>query len=382
MRGEIESRFEVPVMRECLNKLLPIVISMMICATAIGCPPKPAPLSAAFESDSNIDPITVVITTEKEVLIGYLPDCTIQSKTFPRDDVLSYWSDGVLLKGTGVPEWMDFDRGKCEFISNPGVDLDQFEKPLSVNPGEKIIYALGHTVPPSRAVEAHHLDGREFDQIGALVADEVEPIWPMPSNGWILFWVDRPDQTGNNPLDDTPTRKLRVYGEGNIGGEFYDVIDYFLINDGLIMNTEKDGWVLFEAENVLVRQRTMSLGQIPGKLRPLARDVDEILIASDSPDNTGSVLYTYGAYTRGIGQLWDPSDLLGDVKIHALAVKSPGDYYLIADSTEKPGREFSIVHLVDGNASVVGTVTFADEARSAQIFVNPMDETAVEETGD
>ena len=75
----------------------------------------------------------------------------------PRHEILAVWGDGLLAAGDGTVEWLDFDASTGVYVPNPNVDLTSWDTPVAVDPTDRVIYTLGHTVLPSRKLEALRL---------------------------------------------------------------------------------------------------------------------------------------------------------------------------------------------------------------------------------
>ena len=208
--------------------MVTVVLSAMMALA--GCPQPGYVGPVRFELDGLQDKLTVVAVTDETIYFSMVPDdqsVDFSTEILDMENIDGWWADGF-LKGTQAGlEWIEITDGTGGADQKSADSLTAWHQPLAIDPDEGIIYSLGHTTPPARAIEAHYLDGREFEQIGAIVADIVEPVWPLPSNGWTLFWVDRPNEGGTNAMEGIPTRKLRIYGGSAIGGEFYDVVDYY-----------------------------------------------------------------------------------------------------------------------------------------------------------
>jgi len=341
------------------------VISILICHVFSGCPGALGQ-QPGVEIRSGIVPMTVVIEDAENYHFYFLPGCT-EPAVYPKEQVKAYWHGGLLIDGADGVEWLDFDPESCEYVTNPGVDLTKWETPIAVDPGEKIIYAFGHTTPPARAVEAHYLDGREFTPAGSLAAEIVEPLDLFTTNGWPVFRVDRPGQAGTNLLEDIPTRKLRIHSGKYYAGEYYGVIDWFALNDNVIINSESEGWIILEREGIIVRPRTLSFSQMPGELTPYGRAGDELLVYSDellaTPHRNGeaneagrNLFFSYGIYSRAVSEIWEPERTVYDAgsdgtDFYALLMAEPYDHVLTVERITS-GTPEEIVKISTGRNSI------------------------------
>ncbi len=330
-----------------------------------------------------------VITSDETTHIFQLPKVD-SILSLPATELLSYWSNGILKKSEGKVEWLELDEATGTYKSVPN-DLTSWIMPIAVDPVERIIYALGHTVPPMRQLEMHYLDGRPSTQAGQLTADEIETLSPLPTNGWPVFYVDRKASPEAVNIDNSPTRKLRVYGGTNIGGEFPNVLGVFFLPDNVVLNREDEGWFLCEIHGATVYQRTMSVDQIPGKLRPLTRIGDIVLIASDEVEGgdpaeatetekdkpadekvKSCTLYSYGAYTRDVVEVWKATLSNGrPAIILSIAAAGLNDYYMVLGSLPDQ-KKLTVVHYLNGQTTDVATVTLRKPVESTSIFLlNP-----------
>ena len=290
--------------------------------------PAPEAVSGELEIVDDADPSIWTITAGDSIYIYRLPSGDlIHSGT--SDEILAVWARGMLTKSDGTFEWKDLDLETGEYSPVDGIELTSWNLPVAVDPEERIVYAFEHTVPPSRVINAYRLNGREPVQTASLAAEEIELLDPLPVNGWPVFYVDRPSQEGAISPSDEPTRKLRVYSGRYIGGEFPNVTDVVTLSEDVAIYREDAGWLLFEEFGGMVQQRTMSLGQIEGNPRPLARDGNEILVASEMSSSEGSKLYSYGAYTREVSEMPGPSQTSEPGELLALTVKETGEYYAV-----------------------------------------------------
>lgn len=290
-----------------------------------------------------------------------------------QDDVLAFWSDGMLVKDGVEVDWLDFDPETESYVADPDADLTSWDTPVAVDPEKRIIYALAHMVAPSRKIEAHFLDGSEPEHVNQFTADEVETVDPLPNKGWTLIYVDRPGQATAATIDKKPTRRLRVYGGDKLGGEFHDVQSFFILEGCVVLNRE-EGWFLLEpgAGPMGVSNRTMSLSQIPGRPRPLARFEDTIVVASDELADdgetvTGCRLYTYHVYMRSVEEIWDSSEAGEQIAILSLAVRGLNDYLIVVGSFPESKR-LTLGRLKDGDWSPLASADLPTPATSTEVF--------------
>ncbi len=349
-----------------------IIAAFAICMSITGCGDRTDLPAFKIDVTGECEPATWVITSGDQVNVVRLPEGDIILQ-LPREETLSIWSDGYLMKKDNSVEWLDLDRDTGEYISSPDLELTSWDTPVAVDPVEKIVYAFGHSTPPTRIIEAHYLLSGLTEQTGTFVATEIETLDVLPCNGWPIFYIDRPVQAGSISTDNEPTRKLRVYGGRHVGGEFPDVLDFFFLKDNMILNRESEGWILFEISGLSVRQRTMSLNLIPGRPRPLARVMDTILIASDeisegTDKTTGSSLYSYGAYTRDIAEVWNPADMGSAAEILSLTVLDEDDYYIALGSLPEPD-ELVLVHYHGGDWDETARVKLSEPAIDTSIYL-------------
>jgi hypothetical protein len=352
-----------------------VLILTVLVAPAVGCRKgRESPAKTGLDILMESDPAVWSITSGGTTQILDLPSGKV-SYEGSADEVLAVWVDGILKKTDSTVEWLDYDPGSGGYESNPGVDLTSWETPIAVDPVARIIYAFGHSVPPSRVIQEHYLDGREPREVGQLVADEVEVFSPFPSNGWPVFYVDRPGQAGAITIDESPTRKTRIYGGEHIGGEYPDVLEVFFLRNEVAVKLESEGWVFMEIDGRVVEKRTMSLGQIPGVPRPMARVGDAVLVAADDLADdgvtvTGSRLYLYGLYSRTVDLVWDPVDLMPPAKILALAVKASGDYYIVLGSPPDM-KILTLVRYRGDSVEIIASLTLPEPVTATSVFFIP-----------
>jgi len=355
--------------------ILSVLLVLVFVTPAVGCRRgQESPVKTGLEILEESDPTVWSITSGDTIRILELPTGKVRYEG-PADEVLAVWVDGILKKADSTVEWLDCDPESGEYEPNPGVDLTSWETPIAVDPVARIIYAFGHSVAPSRVIQEHYLDGREPREVGQLVADEVEVFSPFPSNGWPVFYVDRPGQAGAITIDQSPTRKMRIYGGEHIGGEYPDVLEIFFLQNEVVVNLESEGWVFMEINGRVVGKRTMSLGQIPGVPRPLARVGDAVLVAGDDLADdqvtvTGSKLYLYGLYSRAVDLVWDPVDLMQPAKILAVAAKASGDYCIVLGSLPDM-KVLTLVRYRDDNREITARMTLLEPVTSTSVFFIP-----------
>ncbi len=290
----------------------------------------------------------------------------------PRSEILSIWAGGMLRQGEEGVEWLDLDRETLEYAADPVVELTSWEKPIAVSPKDRIIYAMGHTVPPLRSLRVYFLDGSDFEEVDQLTADVLEPFDMLTSSGWPMFFLDRPGQAGAATPEKRPTRRLRLYHEKDFGGEFMDVYGVYPLSGCVVVHSD-EGWLFLEPGGYpAVVARTMSLGEIPGEIRALARDGDTILMASNSVDEEGEItttdaLYSYGTYTRVAEQIWTPSEPHEPVMILDAEVIGPKDYLMVTGSPSDLS-ELVLVRLKNGYWSELAKVGMNQPATDVYVF--------------
>jgi len=360
-----------------ITPILIIAISLSVCLQACWGPKIPDNTQIVVTGD--MLPAIVTVRSENddardrnELEIFMLPEGRLISQV-PLDELQSIWSDGMLIMRDGSVEWLDLDRETGEYVPNPAYQLTSWETPVAVNSDENILYAFAHTVPPGREIHAYYGDGRESERVGQLAADEIEVLDELPSNGWPVFYVDRPGQAGAVMVDQSSTRKMRVYGGSYLAGEYPDVLDIFFLEKDVVLNRETEGWIFCEITYPLISSRTMSLDTIPGDPRPLARDGDVILFASYEeaeccPGETESILFAYGVYTRTLEEIWNPSQWGDPLRILSMAVVGPGDYYIVTDRQTLPGL-FDIWRFREGTATEVANGRGATESSEVRIYL-------------
>jgi len=320
----------------------------------------------------NTEPVMWVVTSGESRYFFMLPDSLDPIRTEPVSEILTYWNGGFLRRFEGVTEWYEWDSETSQFIADPGVDLTEWENPVAVDGDGRIIYAFEHTAPPVRKVSKHLLDGTEPETVITIAAEEVELIAPLPSNGWPVFWVDRPSQAGAVTVNDEPTRKLRIQRDGNVGGEVPDSLGFYFLEDNLVVNREEEGWILYEPRASSISQRTMSIDTIEGDLTPLERVYNTILISADTTDDSGanlSTLYSYEIYaTRTIREIWNTSVLDFEAHIMNLAVLGSDEYYIIVGRMPEL-RNIVLIHYRDGEWSEIVASVFPEPVTDADIFL-------------
>jgi hypothetical protein len=325
------------------------------------------------------DMVWTIVTTppgaeEDSVYFYKYPDAT---KIFsgPAKDIPAYWGYGYIEKTDAGIEWKDFDPSSGIFNANPGLKLTSWDTPVSVDPSRKTLYCFGYSVAPTRKLEADFLDGREKELVNQLVAEEFELLTPLPTNSWTVFYVDRPKEARNVTPEETPTRKMRIYAGRSLGGEHSGVSEIFLLHDSVVVNKDNE-WILFERGGATgVKNGPMSLSQIPGELSPLARFGDTILVASDQPSGdekkpAGSVLYTYGVYTRSVQQVWTGSDQNPAQRILAITPVSETEFLVVVGSLPEL-KALTLGRLKDGNWEPLVKATFRSPATRTEIYFPP-----------
>lgn len=290
----------------------------------------------------------------------------------PEDEVLTSWDTGMLTRRDGEFQWWDLDLDTGEYNPVDELDLTSWHTPVAVDPQERIIYTFEHTVPPTRTIKAHYLDGRVPERTAEIVAEEIETLDPLPANGWPIFYVDRPSQAGAVTPEDEPTRKLRIYSGDNIGGEFPNVTYIQTLGDDVAIHSDDTGWMLLEEKLGIVERRTMSLGQIPGNPRPLARDGNVILVASEQPSadgetEGGSALYRYEAYIRSVSEMPGPSKPDEPGKILSISVREPDEYYAVVGILPEM-RTLALFRYIDEKWVEDARITLEDEPDSTRIL--------------
>lgn len=342
-----------------------------------GCTKNKSEWTPKMETVGKVPDITWTIITRppgsqnNSMFIYQYPDGTLIENT-ARDNVLSYWGDGYLYKGESGVEWRELDRKSGDFKQNPGVDLTSWDTPVAVDRKNGIIFSFGHSVKPTRILEAHFLNGMEKMTVNQLVADEYELLNPLPNNGWSVFFVDRPKQEGAITIHELPTRRMRIYGGTVYGGEYPKVKQVFMLENAVAVEME-DNWYIFQAGGFLgVQNRTMSLRQISGQLRPLSLLDDTLLVASDILDDDGktaksSTLHTYGIYTRAVKQIWDASESGFPAKILAFYASAPDDYLIVVGKLPEL-KKLSLGRLNNGVWEVLANAVLANNVDSTVIF--------------
>lgn len=357
--------------KRCNPDIAALLLFTVIAAFNVSCrktedEPVPRAASGELEIVGDADPAIWTITAGPNVYVYRLPSGDlIQSSA--SNEILAIWAWGILTKSDGTFEWKDLDLETGEYTPADGLELTSWNVPVAVDPEERIIYAFEHTVPPSRVINAYRLDGREPVQTASLVAEEFELPDPLPANGWPIFYVDRPSQEGAISPTDEPTRKLRVYSGRYIGGEFPNVSEVVILEEDVAIYREDSGWLLFEEFGGMVQQRTMSLGQIEGNPRPLARDGNEILVAAEMLSGEGSKLYRYGAYTREVSEMPSPSQTAEPGKILALTVKETGEYYVVVGILPEI-RTLVLMRYTGDRWIEHARISFDEEISSTEIF--------------
>lgn len=292
-----------------------------------------------------------------------------------RSDVLTIWTNGMLYKGTSDVEWWDLNLISLEYEPDPGVDLTSWNTPIAVHPEERVIFAMGHQVPPLRVLQAHFLDGTEPEEVNRTTADILEPLDMLPSNGWPMFYLDRPGTRFAVTPDDAPTRRLRLFYNREAAGEFSGILGLWPLKGEVIMHRD-EGWYLLEPGDWRgVVPKTMSLDEISGELRPLERDGDSILFgmketADDSDVATGYKLYRYGAYSRQVEEVWDAWEAVESGEILAGDVIGPDDYLLLLSVS--PWQSLELGRLTRGQWESLGSVTLPEP--SAEFFLFLLEE--------
>jgi hypothetical protein len=139
---------------------------------------------------------------------------------------------------------------------------------------------------------------------------------------------------------------------------------------------DKDGWFLVESNGLgAVTNRSMSLTQILGALRPLARIDDTILVASDQLGSDGkavvaSTLYTYGIYTRLVEKIWDPGSGGSAQKILALTPIGPSDYIAVLGALPDQ-KVLTMGRLKDGAWEAMAKATLDSQPVNTFVFLIP-----------
>jgi hypothetical protein len=294
------------------------------------------------------------------------------------DEVLSYWGNGYLSKIGGKVEWHDLNPFDSTYSVNPGLTLTSWDVPIAVDPLAKTVYAFGNAVKPSLRIELHILGETEPSLGNELVADTYELLTPLPSNGWPVFYVDRPSQAGTAiASEDASTKKLRVYGGTTVGGEISNVKGVFILDYAVAVENDT-GWLLYQRMGPYdVPSRTMSLGQIPGNPRPLALLGDTLLVASDTfsedgKTQTGCALYTYGIYTRLVQQIWDASSTGAVSKILTLTPVEPDDFLVVLGSLPDL-KILTLGNLENNTWNSQSTATLSNPLTSTQVFLLPVE---------
>ncbi len=311
-----------------------LTAAIILCAVVLtGCPqPGPAIPTIVVHDVEGIEPATWTIITGDTVHIRHIPDRP-GSYFGSTEQVLSTWADGILVFREGKLQWVDLNIETGAFEPVPNFEMSGWNDAFGVDPFDRAIYAFGHSVPPSRNIMIQYLDMEEPMYGPQLVADEVEKLYPLTSTGWFAFYVDRPGQANAITIDNSPTRKMRIYHGRVLGAEFPDVLSLFFLEENVVVNREDHGWMLFDSVGALITQRTMSLDQIPGDLRPLSRFDDMIYVATDEVDEEGniisSVLWSYGAYSRDVAEVWNPVDTGQSGKIMAMASMGGDEFYIV-----------------------------------------------------
>ncbi len=356
-----------------------LLLVVAACLIAPGCrKPGASEEATGLQIIAEGHPSTWVIRTEKSLLVYELPSGR-RLHSGPDEEVLAVWADGMLKAKDSTVDWLDLEPESGEYVSNPGVDLTSWNTPVAVDPEARIIYAFEHSVPPTRVIKAHYLDGRDPEHSTQHTAEEFETLHPLPVNGWMAFYVDRPSHAGAITPEEIPTRRLRVNHGRLIGGEFPEALGVYFLRDCVVVNQMEQGWLLLEdGAPGVVDKRTMSLGQIAGSLRPLARDENTILIAADelSDDGetvVGSSLYSYGAYTRQVSEIWDPSAMDGRWKILSLTVREHEDYYIVLGSLPD-ARTIMLVRLFEGEVEEFVRFSSGEPVVDATLFLTEADE--------
>jgi hypothetical protein len=168
---------------------------------------------------------------------------------------------------------------------------------------------------------------------------------------------------------------MRIYGGRSLGGEHAGVSAIYLLHDSVVVKKDNE-WLLFERGGATgVENGPMSLSQIPGELRPLARINDTILVASDQAvgdekNPAGSVLYTYGVYTRSVEQIWSTSDQNPSQKILAITPVGETEFLIVLGALPQL-KVLTLGRLKDGNWEPLVKATLENEVTRTEIDFPP-----------
>jgi hypothetical protein len=327
-------------------------------------------------------------------IVGNPPDCVLALSTgdkgsedsmlyawrFPenrllwsgsRDEVLSIWDRGMLYLGKDGVGWWDLNVETLAYEPASGVDVTWWNKPIAVGPENRIIYTFGHTVEPMRSIQAHYLDGRNPEDVNEFVADIVELPDMLPSNGWQTVYLDRPGQANASTPEKQPTRRLRILSEGTMAGEFTDILGLFPL-DGCVVLHQEQGWFLLDPGDWRgIVPRSMSIGDLEGDLRPVARDGHDVIIADDLTDEEDEdavqcTVYRYGIYSREADQIWDTGKIVENSTIVAADTINPDDYLFVLASNGN--KKLTVVRLNQGNAEELCSCSLQRPFREAFVF--------------
>jgi hypothetical protein len=307
----------------------------------------------------------------------------------PASEILSYWGTGFLSKGEKGFEWRDYDPGAGIFNPNPKLDLTSWDIPLSVDPANQVIVAFGNDVLPNRKLQIHYLNGTAPLLIAEIQAADFEALTPLPTDTWTIFYTDKPadatatkdktqdkgkDQTKDKTVADEPAgRRVRLYGEATFAGEQKDVLNVYPMSDAVAIE-KKDGWTIFQKGGAIGSNlRTMSLSLIPDHPVPIAKSGELILISSEKKSDDGksiasSILYSYGAFTRLVEKVWDPSTTGSAQRILSIAIQGPNDYYIVLGSLPDE-KKLTLGHLKDGKWEELAKIDLPNKITRTEIFL-------------
>ena len=168
--------------------LIPLVISLLP-----GCKPdKPVDEPPEFHISTNAAPpnsVVMLVTGETGyegafVTVFNFPGGD-QVKSGPLDEIRAAWSDGILVKAEDRYEWYDWDFSTNKYVLDDDLDLSLWQTPMSVDPEQRLVYALGLKTPPARELEVYYLNGRSKESVNSFIAEIVEDIPLLPSNAFV-----------------------------------------------------------------------------------------------------------------------------------------------------------------------------------------------------